>query len=161
MANNWGIGDTTLSVCGVDCAGIFYGLFPVPVFGDTRHSSGMAEMMRIHRAYREKDNHPPDKHRDQSYVQGYAAALMWREAVERAIDAGHSRPTGEDLKNALESFQNVVLDEMTAGPISFSPTDHRPQANESVYMVSAANGRPAFTFVDQYSIELDPKWLGY
>ncbi|WP_159397307.1 bifunctional serine/threonine-protein kinase/ABC transporter substrate-binding protein [Sorangium cellulosum] len=163
VANNWGIGEQTLSICGADCAGIFYGLFPVPVYGDTQHSSGMAEMMRIHRAYREKDNHPLDRHQDQLYVQGHAAALMWREAVERAIDAGHTRPTGEHLKAALEGFNNVVLDGMTAGPISFSPSDHRPQANESVYVLAAGepDGRLALKFVDQVSIKLDPKWLGY
>ncbi|WP_437994788.1 bifunctional serine/threonine-protein kinase/ABC transporter substrate-binding protein [Sorangium sp. So ce185] len=163
MANNWGIGERTLSICGADCAGIFYGLFPVPIYGDTQHSSGMAEMLRIHRVYREKDDHPLDRYQDQFYVQGHAAALMWREAVERAVDAGRERPTGEDLKNALESFQNVVLDGMTAGPISFSPTDHRPQANESVYTIRASGdaGGVAFRFVDHYSIELDPKWLGY
>ncbi|WP_437663277.1 protein kinase domain-containing protein [Sorangium sp. So ce1182] len=163
MANNWGIGEGTLSLCGADCAGIFYGLFPVPVYGDTQHSSGMAEMLRIHRAYREKDGHPLDRYQDQFYVQGHATALMWREAVERAIDAGHASPDGEDLKAALETFQNVVLDGMTAGPISFSPTDHRPQANESVYKISASAdaGGVAFRFVDQYSIELDPRWLGY
>ncbi|WP_437804857.1 protein kinase domain-containing protein [Sorangium sp. So ce1078] len=163
MANNWGIGERTLSLCGADCAGIFYGLFPVPIYGDTQHSSGMAEMLRIHRAYREKDGHPLDLYQDQFYVQGHAAALMWREAVERAVDAGHERPTGEDLKNTLEAFQNVVLDGMTAGPISFSPTDHRPQSNESVYAISASGdaGRVAFRFVDHYSIELDAKWLGY
>lgn len=163
MANNWGIGARTLSLCGADCAGIFYGLFPVPVYGDTQHSSGMAEMLRIHRAYREKDGHPLDLYRDQTYVQGHAAALMWREAVERAIDAGHTHPTGEDLKAALEGFQNVVLDGMTAGPISFSATDHRPQANESVYAISASvdGGGVGFRFVDHCSIELDAKWLGY
>ncbi|WP_420894981.1 ABC transporter substrate-binding protein [Sorangium cellulosum] len=120
-------------------------------------------MLRIHRVYREKDRRPLDRYKDQFYVQGHAAALMWRKAVERAIEAGHESPTGEDLKAALESFQNVVLDGMTAGPISFSPTDHRPQANESVYAVSARTdaGGVVFRFVDQYSIELDPKWLGY
>ncbi|KYF63248.1 hypothetical protein BE11_03375 [Sorangium cellulosum] len=163
IANNWGIGERTLEICGDACAGIFYGLFPVPVFGDTQHSSGMAEMLRIHRTYREKDGRPLDRYKDQFYVQGHAAALMWRKAVERAVDAGHESPTGEDLKAALETFQNVVLDGMTAGPISFSPTDHRPQANESVYAISARAdaGGVVFRFVDQYSIELDPKWLGY
>ncbi|WP_437651105.1 protein kinase domain-containing protein [Sorangium sp. So ce362] len=163
MANNWGIGERTLTICGADCAGIFYGLFPVPIYGDTQHSSGMAAMLRIHRAYREKDDHPLGRYQDQFYVQGHAAALMWRKAVERAVDAGHERPTGEDLKNALESFQNVVLDGMTAGPISFSPTDHRPQSNESVYAIRASGdaGGVAFRFVDYYSIELDSTWRGY
>ncbi len=52
---------------------------------------------------------------------------------------------------------------MTAGPISFSATDHRPQANESVYTIGggADGGGVGFRFVDHCSIELDAKWLGY
>jgi ABC-type branched-subunit amino acid transport system substrate-binding protein len=161
MANNWGIGETSAKICGPGCAGILYGLFPVPVYGDTHNAIGMTQMMQIHDMYRDRDQEPRDRYADVRYVQGYAAALMWRQAVERAIDAGHKSPTGEDLKNALESFKNVVLDGMTAGAISFTPKDHRPQANESVYKLDAVNAQTAFTFVDQYSIELDPTWLGY
>lgn len=161
MVNNWGIGETSTKICGSSCAGLVYGLFPVPIYGDTRNSIGMTQLMRVHDTYREKDHEPRDKYADVRYVQGYVAALMWREAVERAIDAGHRKPRGEDLKDALETFQNVVLEGMTAGPISFSAKDHRPQANESVYKLDAVNSRSGFTFVDQYSIELAPQWLGY
>jgi branched-chain amino acid transport system substrate-binding protein len=75
-----------------------------------------------------------------------------------ALDAGHATPSGEDLKTALEGFKQVGPDGLTAGPISFSPEAHRPQANESVYGISP-NGD--LTFVDKYSISLDPTWLGY
>jgi hypothetical protein len=158
MANNWGIGETTPAFCGSDCNGIFYGLFPVPRYGDLRNSVGMDEMMRIHDDYRRKDGHDIEDYRDVRYVQGYAAALMWRRAVEQAIDAGHNTPTGTDLKNALESFDQVRLDGMTAGPISFSAADHRPQSNEAIYKI---NDRGDLEFVDRYSIRLDPEWLGY
>jgi serine/threonine protein kinase len=161
MANNWGIGEASMKICGPACSGVLYGLFPVPIYGDTRNALGMTQMLRIHDMYREKDHEPRDKYADGRYVQGYAAALMWREAVERAIDAGHKTPTGEDLKNALETFHHVVLEGMTAGAISFSPKDHRPQANASVYKLDSSNPRSVFSFVDQYSIELDATWLGY
>jgi ABC-type branched-subunit amino acid transport system substrate-binding protein len=158
MANNWGIGETTPSICGPSCAKIFYGLFPVPRYGDVQRAIGMTTLMETHQAYRRKDGHPLDLYRDVRYVQGYAAAIMWHKAVEMAIDTGHTTPTGEDLKNALESFQGVDLRGMTAGPISFSPKDHRPQSNESVYVL---NDQGELTFVDGYSIELNPNWLGY
>jgi hypothetical protein len=161
MVNNWGIGEASMKICGPACSGVLYGLFPVPLYGDTHNAIGMTQMLRIHDMYRAKDHATKETYADGRYVQGYAAALMWREAVEQAIDAGHKRPTGEDLKNALESFRNVALEGMTAGAISFSPTDHRPQANASVYKLDSNNPRSPFTFVEQYSIELGSQWLGY
>ena len=85
MANNWGIGETSPSICGPKCAGVLYGVFPVPIYGDTRNSSGMSKMLDLHNTYRQKDGDPADKYQDIRYVQGYAAALMWREAVERPV----------------------------------------------------------------------------
>lgn len=158
MANNWGIGETTPEVCGTGCNNIFYGLFPVPRYGDLRNSVGMDELLKIHDEYRLKDGDELEKYRDVRYVQGYAAALMWRQAVERAIDAGHNTPSGADLREALESFDQVTLDGMTAGPISFTAGDHRPQSNEAIYKI---NGQGVLEFVDRYSIRLDDEWLGY
>jgi hypothetical protein len=158
MANNWGIGETSPTICGTDCDGLYYGVFPVPRYGDVQNATGMNHMLDIHDTYRQKDGDPLDTYRDVRYVQGYAAALMWQKAVEQAVAAGHTSPTGEDLKTALEGFKGVTLDGMTAGPISFASSDHRPQANESVYMISATG---VLTFVDRYSIDLDPKWRGY
>jgi hypothetical protein len=158
MANNWGIGETTPEICGAACNNIFYGLFPVPRYGDSRNAIGMDQMMRIHDEYRQKDGHPIEQYRDVRYVQGHAAALMWRKAVEAAIDAGNNSPTGEDLKNALESFQQVELDGMTAGPISFSPTDHRPQFHEAVYKI---DNNDELEFVNSFTIPRDQEFLGY
>src|SRR5262249_24443961 len=155
----WGIGEASVKICGAACSGVLYGIFPVPLYGDTHNGIGMTQMLRVHDMYRAKDHEPKDKYADGRYVQGYAAALMWREAVVRAIDAGHKTPSGADLKNALESFRNVLLDGMTAGPISFSPTDHRPQSTASVYKLDSTNPRSSFTFQDQYAIEQGPQWL--
>jgi serine/threonine protein kinase len=161
MANNWAIGEESIEVCGSDCAGVLYGLFPVPLYGDIQHSTGMQRMLAIHDMSRAKDGEPLNKYKDIRYVQGYTAALMWHKAAELAIDAGHTTPTGEDLKNALESFRNVELDGMTAGPVSFSPSDHRPQMNEAVYMIATVNDQSVLKYVDQYSIERKSEWLGY
>lgn len=159
MANNWGIDETTSAICGAACNNnIVYGLFPVPRYGDVKNASGMLDMMSIHDIYRVKDGQPVDAYRDVRYVQGHTAALMWHKAVEVALDAGHTSPTGEDLKNALESFQEVDLGGMTASPISFSSKDHRPQSAEGVYLI---DGKGEFFFIDSYSIKLDPTWVGY
>src|SRR5262249_10893737 len=64
MANTWGIGETSPDICGPACDGIYYGLFPVPIYGDTHNSAGMTEMMDIHDTYRMKDGDPPEKYQD-------------------------------------------------------------------------------------------------
>lgn len=158
MANNWGIGETSGKRCGSDCADILYGLFPVPRYGDVQHALGMNEMMLIHDKYRGVDGLPIETYRDVRYVQGHAAALMWRKAVELAIDTGHRSPTGDDIKAALETFHEVELDGMTAGAISFTKTDHRPQMEEVVYKL---NGKGELEYVDSYTIKRLGEWLGY
>lgn len=158
MANNWGIGETTPSFCGADCADTFYGLFPVPRYADVSNASGMTDLLNTHDEYRAKDGHPNTRYQDVRYVQGFVAAQMWKKAVEKALDMGHPTPTGEDIKNALETFKEVTFDGLTAGPISFSPQDHRPQSNESIYVIDA---KGELRFVDKVSISLDQTWLGY
>lgn len=167
MANNWGIGERSTEICGQACNhDNFYGLFPVPRYGDLATAQSMAELIALHDEYGAKDvtAAPPiparktSDYRDVRYVQGYTAALMWKLAVEAAVDAGHTSPTGEDIKNALESFKNATMSNMTAGPIAFSATDHRPQSTEVVYKLDESG---QFAFVNHYSIELVPDWLGY
>jgi branched-chain amino acid transport system substrate-binding protein len=167
VANNWGIGETTPSICGDACNhDNFYGLFPVPRYGDIQTAQSMSALIALHDEYAAKDTvaappipaRSPSDYRDVRYVQGYAAALMWQTAVESAIDAGHTTPTGDDIKNALETFKNISMSNMTAGPITFTAGDHRPQSTEVIYKLDA-NGQ--FQFVNNYSIELVPDWLGY
>lgn len=169
IANNWGIGETTPTICGAGCNGdMFYGLFPVPRFADLSNATAMAQLIATRDAWATADQQaiPPapitarkqDAYRDVRYVQGYAAAAMWEEAVKKAVDAGSKNPTGVDIKNALEKFTAQDLGGLTAGPITFSPTDHRPQSNEVIYKVDA-NGNLAF--VDRFSITLTNEWLGY
>jgi ABC-type branched-subunit amino acid transport system substrate-binding protein len=164
IANNWGIGETSSALCGstgsaADCDDVLYGLFPVPRYSDTSHASGMQALLDLHDrwALRDMEEAGISTYQDVRYVQGYAAALMWRKAVDAALDAGHATPTGDDLKNALEQFDQVVLAGMTAGAISFTPTDHRPQGSEWVYYLHAG----ALTLDNSYSLSLDPAWLGY
>lgn len=62
------------------------------------------------------------------------------------------------IKNALEKFTQEDMEGMTAGPISFTTTDHRPQSNESIYKLDQ-NG--TLSFVNRFNIGLVPDWLGY
>ena len=163
IANNWGIGETSSALCGTggnpsDCDDVLYGLFPVPRYGDT-NASGMQAMIDLHDKWAMKDSYDagPGSYEDVRFVQGYAAALMWRKAVEAAIDAGHTSPTGDDIKHALEQFSQVVLEQMTAAPVSFSAKDHRPQGGENIYYLHQG----VLTFDNTYSLTLDSMWLGY
>lgn len=169
MANNWGIGETTPTICGTDCNGdIMYGLFPVPRYGDLANSSSMAQLTATRDSWAQKDQTTPppapitkrayNDYRDVRYVQGYAAATMWETAVRNALKTGITSPTGDDIKNALEKFTQQDLGGLTAGPITFTTTDHRPQSNEVIYKVDSGGN---LAFVDRYSITLTEEWLGY
>jgi branched-chain amino acid transport system substrate-binding protein len=165
IANNWGLNESSLPICGSACAGVLYGIFPVPRFGDLQNSALMADVVALHDEFG-NDPSPappmtprtPDQYEEVTYVQGYVAGLMWAKGMEAAIAAGHSNPSGEDLKSALEGFDAVDTGGLTSGPISFSSTDHRPQSSESIYVVNPNN---SFTFVSKYSIDLVSDWLGY
>jgi ABC-type branched-subunit amino acid transport system substrate-binding protein len=168
IANNWGIGETTTTICGVDCnKDVIYGLFPVPRYAEP-NSSGMGQLTALHDHYANLDTTAPppapitprklEDYRDVRYVQGYAAAAMWAKAMNLAIDRGSKNPTGEELKSALESFNGQDVDGLTAGPITFTGGDHRPQSSASIYRVDQ-NG--SLSFVNKFAIGLVPDWLGY
>jgi hypothetical protein len=79
--------------------------------------------------------------------------------MERAIDAGHENPTGDDLRATLDTFTNVSLSGMTSAAISFTATDHRPQATMTVYKLNTTG---ALQFVDRYPLPgVTKDWLGY
>jgi branched-chain amino acid transport system substrate-binding protein len=166
IANNWGIGETTPSICGTACQDIFYGLFPVPRYGDLAAGVGMSALVALHDEFTGKDTkangvipaRASGSYQDVRYVQGYVAALMWRKAVEKAIDANNRNPTPDDLKAALETFQLENMQGLTASPVSFSEDDHRPQSAANVYKIGTGG---SLALVDSYKIGLVPDWLGY
>jgi branched-chain amino acid transport system substrate-binding protein len=168
IANNWGIGETANTICaGAACThDNFYGLFPVPKYGDATNSAAMAEIVSHHDHYGALDSAaaPPipartaDQYADVRYVQGYAAALLWEMGMRAAIMAGHRNPTGTDLKEAFEKFDNISLNGATAQPITFTTADHRPQSGEGIYKLDPSG---KLVFVARYNIPLMDDWLGY
>ncbi len=167
MANNWGIGETTAKICGDACKNDnFYGIFPVPRFGDSRNTPIMSQILAHHEAFTGRDrtaNGPiparmPGQYADVRYVQGFVSALLWEKGVTAAIVAGKRTPTGKDVKEALETFKNVSMGGATAADISFSPDDHRPQSGENVYKI---DGNGVLSFVNNYQIQVVDEWLGW
>ncbi len=168
IANNWGIGETAPGICGTACNhDNFYGLFPVARYGDINNASAMNDIIAQNSEFTTKDmSNPPaapiptraaNQYQDVRYVQGYVAAKLWELGMIAAIKAGHRNPTGSDLKNALETFQNVDTG-ATAETISFSSSDHRPQSGESIYKLDD-NGQ--LSFVAKYTVPQVSDWLGW
>jgi hypothetical protein len=158
VVNNWGCGETVPHLCPNDaCVGRFHGLFPFRMYGDI-NASAMPSLMETHDAYRLKDGVDRELYKDVRYVQGYVAAWLWRMAVDRAIDDGHDTITADVLKEQLEKMHNVDLGGLTAGPLSYGPKDHRPEAQTAVYNVGPGG---TLVFEDSYSISLEPTWLGW
>jgi hypothetical protein len=145
IANNWGINDSNgfFDACGGN---------PNPCV------SGMPTLMDIHDRYRTKENVDLNLYRSTPYVQGYVAALMWRVAMEKAIADGNPVVTPDILKRYLEQFDLQDMQGLTAGKLTFTPSDHRGQSTETIQNIDAAG---VFSFVDTYQLSLDPSWQGW
>jgi len=154
--------------CQGRCIDYFYAMTPFASYGE--NVPGMADVMRIHDKWRTVDaagwnDNPPEvdeagdplTYRNVRYVQGYAAMLLWTQAMERLIDVG-KEISGRELRNVLESFDNVNMLGITQ-PLSFTAADHRPQMTERFYAFRA-DGVPVLIPPEQSVFALD-EWLGW
>ncbi|HEU4406653.1 MAG TPA: ABC transporter substrate-binding protein [Polyangiaceae bacterium] len=167
MVNSRGIDENLHAACGPDCVGLVHGVLPSAFYGDLGRGPEMAKVMALHDKRRRLDleaareagraDPPPATFGDVNYVQGYASALAFRLAVERALDRGLA-VTGENLKGALESFQNVETGGLT-DRLSFTPDDHRPQSAVTVYTL-APDGA-LVTERSESALSLQKGWLGW
>ena len=108
---------------------------------------GMKRLTDFH-----KKNHPEDTH-DAMYVRGWCYALVWTEALKRADKAGHL--TGDGVKAALETFKDFDMGGLT-NPITYTPTDHRPETKTAIYQVKGGK----LVKVAEYDMPRKPEWLG-
>lgn len=157
-ATPWAFSEQTPELCGEACNGILLGVTPVFAWGDTELSEGMRDLTATHARARSRAGDEPLLYRNHHYIRGYAAAMMWHRAVEQAVENGHSRPTGDDIKEALEAFRNEDLEGLTAGPLSFAPDDHRSQTQYNVYAIDAGGD---LVFDSEGSVQPGNLWLGY
>ncbi len=159
MVNNWGFDEDLYARCPGACADIVHGIMPFVAYGDGRAAS-MAKLTQLHdkwRALDAQDGGGEKSYRNVRYVQGYVNAMMFEIAAERVVAAGKTI-TGESIKEALETFQNVDTGGLT-DKLNFSPTDHRPQSNESIYKFDAT-GKMVNEPPDR-RIVLESSWLGW
>ncbi len=150
-ANPWGFSEQTPELCGEACNEILIGVTPVYAWGETERSDGMSDLMRA-------ADEELSLYRNHHYVRGYAAAMMWHRAVERALDGGSTRPTGDDIRDALDAFRLEDLEGLTAGPLSFTPSDHRSQTRYNVYAIDSDGN---LVFDRGGSVQASNLWLGY
>jgi Periplasmic binding protein len=163
VVNSQGIDEALPAACGPACAELVHGVLPSATYGDLGRGAEMAKVVALHDKWRRLDADagrpgPPEAdHGNAHYVQGYVSALAFRVAAERVLDQG--RPlTGETLKNALETFDNVDTGGLT-DRLSFRPNDHRPQSAVTVYKVDA-NGA-LITERPSRALSLQDDWLGW
>ena len=100
------------------------------------------------------------------YVYGYVSAQMWEMAVTSIVDklgvVSAGEISGERIKNELE-LGNISFGDfggLTAGPVSFTAGDHRPQNAVEILKLDA-DGKLVSHLGAGLSIELRAEWLGW
>lgn len=175
IVNNYGFDERVFANCGAPCTEVIHGLMPFTAYGDvTRGSTEMANVTTLHDKWRARevaaaiaDAGSSDagdggaivaaNYRNVRYVQGYVAAMMYRVAAERAIASG-KQITGETIKESLETFRRMDTGGLS-DRLTFTATDHRPQANESIYKFDK-DGVLVYEPPDR-NVVLEQTWLGW
>jgi branched-chain amino acid transport system substrate-binding protein len=126
VVNVWGVNENTLKLAGDAANDRVFGMAPFATFGE--NVPGMAPLVEQH-----KKSHPGDTH-IVPFVQGWTAMMVMWEGLKIADKKGQLNSAG--LKAALETIKDFDTKGLTAAPITFTPTDHRPNTKLYIYGVS-------------------------
>jgi branched-chain amino acid transport system substrate-binding protein len=121
IVNVWGFNENTLKLAGDSANDRAFGMAPFAMFGD--NVPAMKDLV----AAGGNDHIVP-------FVQGWTAMMVMWEGLKRADKAG--KLNGPGLKEALETITDFDTGGLTAAPVTFSPTDHRPNTKLYVYKIS-------------------------
>ncbi len=124
ISNVWGFNENTIKLAGDAANDRAYGVAPFAAWGE--NVPGMAILLEVH-----KKNHPNDTHII-PYVQGWVSMMVMWEGLKRADKAGQLN--GPGLKAALETIKDFDTGGLCA-PITYTPTDHRPNTKLAIYKV--------------------------
>jgi len=94
--------------------------------------------------------HPDDTH-TVHYVQGWSSMMVMWEGLKRA-----EALDGPSVKAALETITDLDMGGLTA-PITYTPTDHRPNTTLNINKIDA-DGK--IVTVKTVTLERRPEWLG-
>jgi branched-chain amino acid transport system substrate-binding protein len=143
LINVWGFNENLAKLAGDAAKERVYGMVPFTMYGDD--VPGMKPILEIH-----QKNHPNDIH-IQPYIQGWTSMMVMWEAMKRAktMDAA-------GVKAALETLKDFNTGGLSA-PITFTPTDHRPNTSLRIMTV---NKDGKIVLVKQVGVERKAEWLG-
>jgi branched-chain amino acid transport system substrate-binding protein len=142
VINNYGIDERTPKLAGEAAEGVM-GIADIAYWGDD--VPGMKILMDFH-----SKHHPNDEH-NSPYMRGWLWTLLAAEGIKRAGDT----PTGNAVKNALDSLRDFDTWGLTPA-FTYTPDDHRPTTKAKLYIIQGGKLVP----MREVSVDRDPKWLG-
>jgi branched-chain amino acid transport system substrate-binding protein len=146
ISNVWGFDENILKLAGEAGNDRLFGMAPFAFWGE--NVPGMKAQMA---AAKKTD---PEGIHTVRYTQGWVAMMVMWEGLKRAAKAGDLSGTG--LKNALETLKDFDTGGLTA-PITFTPTDHRPNTSLRIFKMSGNKLVP----VKSVSIQREARFLGW
>ncbi|MBI5523404.1 MAG: ABC transporter substrate-binding protein [Desulfarculus sp.] len=142
VINCWGFDENLAKLAGEAAEGRAFGMVPVAPFGadvpgmkDVVASAG-GQSYTVH------------------YVKSWVSNLVMAEGLKRAKKAGKLDAPG--LKAALETIKDFDTGGLTA-PITFTPTDHRPNTTLTIYTVGKGGSMQK---IQEVTMPRDPKQAG-
>jgi branched-chain amino acid transport system substrate-binding protein len=146
ISNVWGFDENILKLASDAANDRLYGMAPFAFWEEA------VPGMKAALAAAKKAN--PEASYTVRYIQGWTAMMVMWEGLKRADNAGELN--GPGLKKALESLQNFDTGGLTA-PISFTPSDHRPNTALRIFKVS---NNKLVRVMDVF-IEREDRFLGW
>ncbi len=143
IVNVWGFDENLAKLAGAAANERAYGMAPFAMWGDD--VPGMKPIIEMH-----EKKHPNDSHLVR-YVQAWTSMMVMWEAMNNAETLDSA-----GVKAALESLKDFDTGGLSA-PITFTPTDHRPNTALKIYKI---NNKNKMEVVKAVSIERKPEWLG-
>jgi branched-chain amino acid transport system substrate-binding protein len=146
ISNVWGFDENVIKLVGDAGNERVYGMAPFAFWGED--VPGMeAAMQAAHKT-------DPESSHTVRYIQGWTAMMVMWEGLKRAGKAAELN--GPGLKKALETFDEFDTGGLTA-PITFTPTDHRPNTFLRIFKMSNNQLVP----VTSISIDRERRFLGW
>jgi branched-chain amino acid transport system substrate-binding protein len=142
VVNNYGLDERTPGLAGPAAEGVI-GIQDVAYWGD--NVPGMKTLMEFHQKHHGSDTHASP------YMRGWLCVIVAAEAIKRAGNA----PTGESVKNALESLKEFDTWGITP-PFTYTNEDHRPTNRARLVMIQNSKIVP----MREVTVDRSMKWIG-
>lgn len=143
IINVWGFDENLPKLAGDAVNERAYGMGPFAMWG--ADVPGMKAPMEMHNS-----KHPDDSH-TVHYIQGWSSMMVMWEGMKRA-----SALDGPSVKAAIETLKDFDTGGLTA-PITFTPTDHRPNTTLNINKMDAEG---KIVTIKTVTLERRPEWLG-